>query len=236
MKILFISETSDLVRDASLILKIRWPDLNSLHAAEAREGIELIYRERPDIVMLQYDKNDEMSVDFLCLIEQIRSFSNVPLIVLSRSDDAMDKVRALEMGADDWIARSYSSMEYIAKVNAIYRRWRPQRVCCVCHFLDGKLSIDYCTREVYVNGNTIKLTPIEYKILCHLVKNEGSVVSQTSLLHSAWGPNYGDNLEFLKKYIYRLRSKIEENPADPEIIHTARGAGYVLTSQSHSIR
>ena len=232
MKILFISETSDLLQEVSLILKIRWPDLNSLHAAEAREGIALLCREQPDIVMLQYDKNDEMFVDFLYLIEQIRSFSEVPIIVLSQSDDVMDKVRALEMGADDWIARSYSHIECIAKVNAIYRRWRPQRGCSVCHFLDGKLIIDYCTREVYVNGNTIKLTPIEYKILCHLAKNEGNVVSQKSLFYSVWGPDYGDNSEFLKKYIYRLRSKIEESPADPEIIHTERGIGYIIANST----
>ena len=232
MKVLFISKTSDLLQEAFLILKIRWPNLNSFHTAEAREGIELLRREQPDIVMIQYDKNDEMSVDFLCLIEQIRSFSDVPIIVLSRSDDVMDKVRALEMGADDWIARSYSPMECIAKVNAIYRRWCPQRRCRVCHFLDGKLIIDYCTREVYVHGNTIKLTPIEYKILCHLVKNAGTVVSQTSLFHSAWGPNHGDNPEFLKKYIYRLRSKIEEDPADPEIIRTERGIGYIITNST----
>ena len=233
MKVLFIGDSEELLQSISLILKVRWRELNLIHATEARQATELIHNEQPDIVMLQVDA---ASPDDFDLIGQIRSFSDVPLIVLSQSDDVIDKVRALEMGADDWIHSSCISMEYIAKVNAILRRCSPLGDGYTASFLCGKLSINYATHDVYVNGKLVRLTPIEYKILYQLVRNEGSVVSHTNLLNSVWGPHYGADPEFLKKYIYRLRSKIEEDPADPKIICTKRGVGYIFITASDSTK
>jgi len=232
MKVLFIGESQELLQAISLILKVRWRDLSLIRTTEAKQATELIHKEQPDIVMLQVDA---ASPDDFDLIGQIRGFSDVPLIALSQSDDVMDKVRALEMGADDWIPHS-SPMEYIAKVNAILRRCSPLGNSYTASFLCGKLSINYATHDVYVNGKPVRLTPIEYKILYQLVRNEGSVVSHTDLLHSVWGPHYGADPEFLKKYIYRLRSKIEEDPADPKIICTKRGVGYIFITASDSTK
>jgi len=231
MKVLFIGDSEELLQSISLILKVRWRDLSLIHATEARQATELIHKEQPDIVMHHVDA---ASPDDFDLIGQIRSFSDVPLIALSQSDDVIDKVRALEMGADDWIHSSCIPMEYIAKVNAILRRCSPLGDGYTTSFLCGKLSINYATHDVCVNGKPVRLTPIEYKILYQLVRNEGSVVSHTDLLHSVWGPHYGADPEFLKKYIYRLRSKIEEDPADPKIICTKRGVGYIFITVSDS--
>lgn len=225
MKALLVGDSEDLSQTISLILKVRWPQLTLVHALEAREGMELIYREQPDIVMLHLDS---AAVDCFDLISQIRSFSDVPLIILSEKNDVMDKIRALEMGADDWIAPSSIPMEFIAKVNAILRRRSPRSNAHISSFFDGKLSINFATREVCALGRPVKLTPIEYKILCQLVRNEGSVVSRADLLHSVWGPDYRADPEFLKKYIYRLRSKVEEEPTKPKIILNERGIGYKL--------
>jgi two-component system KDP operon response regulator KdpE len=233
MKVLFIGDSRELLQAISLILRVRWSELNVIPAEEARQGTELIHREQPDIVMLQIDA---ASPDDFDLIGEIRSFSDVPLIALSQSDDVIDKVRALEMGADDWIHTSCIPMEYIAKVNAILRRCSPLGNGYTASFLDGKLSINYATREVYVEGRPVRLTPIEYRILCQLVRNEGSVVSHIDLLHSVWGPHYGAESEFLKKYIYRLRCKIEKDPADPKIICTKRGVGYIFITASDSTK
>ena len=232
MKVLFVGDSEELLQAMSIILKVRWRELSLIHATEARQATELIHKEQPDIVMLQVDA---ASPDDFDLIRQIRSFSEVPLIVLSQSKDVMDKVRALETGADDWIPPS-SPMEYIAKVNAILRRCSPLSDSYTASFLCGKLSINYATHDVFVNGKTVGLTPIEYKILCQLVRNEGSVVGHTNLLNSVWGPHYGAAPEFLKKYIYRLRSKIEEDPADPKIICTKRGVGYIFITVSDSTK
>jgi DNA-binding response OmpR family regulator len=230
MKVLFVGNSEELSQAMSFILKVRWRNLSLIHAAEARQATELIHREQPDIVMLQVDA---ASPDDFDLIRQIRSFSDIPLIALSQSKDVIDKVRALEMGADDWISPS-SPMEYIARVNAVLRRCSPLGDGYTASFLCGKLSINYATHDVYVNGKPVRLTPIEYKILCQLVRSEGSVVSHTNLLNSVWGPHYGAAPAFLKKYIQRLRSKIEEDPADPKIICTRRGVGYIFITTSDS--
>ena len=212
-------------------MKVRWPELSLLQSIEERESIEQIYRELPDIVMLHLDSG---TIDYFTLIVQIRSFSPVPLIVLSSSDDVIDKIRALEMGADDWIDPSAIPMEFIAKVNAVLRR-------CINHsnnhcqsFLHGKLRINYDTHKICVSGKTQKLTPIEYKILSLLVNNEGKIVTRADLLHAVWGPDYRADPAFLKKYIHSLRSKLEEHPANPEIILNERGVGYIFTPKCDS--
>ena len=226
MKVFFIGGSDEVAGTISLILRVRWPELSVTHTANAREGLELIHREQPDIVMLESGEDPASCCD---LIGQIRGFSDVPLVVLSRRNDVVDKVRALEMGADDWLKLSSVPMEFIAKVNALLRRCYPRRNDHPsASFLSGRLSIDYRVHEVTVSGMPVKLTPIEYKILCQLARNEGSIVSCGDLLLTVWGPTYDADREFIKKYIHRLRSKIEEDPANPKAIRNARGVGYVL--------
>jgi DNA-binding response OmpR family regulator len=229
MKVLVISHSQDLSQAISPILKVRWPDLSLVHANEAKESLELIHREQPDIVMLHLPEQSEGAppLNYFDLISQIRSFSGVPLIVISQSDDVMDKVKALETGADDWVSPSFIPMEFIAKVNAILRR-RSSDSHDISSFLNGKVSINYDTRQVRISGKPVKLTPIQYKLLCHLIKNQGRVCSAAELLQHIWGPNYSDERELLKLSVYRLRSKIEENPSTPEIIFNERGIGYVI--------
>jgi len=229
MRVLVVADSEELAQTISVVLKVRWPQLSLFQASEARLSVDVIHREKPDLVMVDLDS---AAVDGFDLISQIRGFCDVPLIVLSQRDDVMDKVRALEMGVDEWIARSSVPMEFIAKVNAILRRCSSLSNRPASSFLNGKLSVDYATRRVTVLGRPVKLTPIEYKILCQLVRNEGSVVSHSNLLHTVWGPNYGADPEFVKKYIYRLRGKVEEDPADPQMILTERGVGYILIASS----
>ena len=236
MKILFVGDSERLLQTVSVILKVRWPELSLVHATEIREAIELVYKEQPDIVMLHHPEPGEgsTSVDCFELISQIRSFSDIPIVVLSDSDDVIDKVKALEMGADDWFIRSYGPMEFTAKVNAVLRRCLSHDDKLISCFINDNLSINYATHEVCVLGKQVKLTSIECKILSQLVNNEGRIVSCTELLHSGWGPDYRADPEFLKKYIYRLRSKIEEDPAKPQIILTERGMGYSFIEPCNS--
>jgi DNA-binding response OmpR family regulator len=202
---------------------------------EARESLELIRREQPDIVMLHLPERSEVapSPDCFDIINQIHRFSDVLVIVISRSDNVIDKVKALEMGADDWVSPSFIPMEFIAKVSAILRR-RSANNHGNSFSLNGKLSIDYDTRQVNISGKPVKLTPIQYKLLCHLIKNLGKVCSSTELLQHIWGPNYSAETELLKLSVYRLRSKIEEDPSNPEIIFNERGMGYVIRAPGAS--
>jgi len=227
MKAVCVGETSGLWQTIALILRVRWRDLTMLQSTEAREGLELIYREEPDTVIVHHDP--AATLDCFDFISEVRSFFDIPLIVISQSNDVTDKVRALEMGADDWVTPSTLPMEFIAEVNAILRRCSPHDNELTSSFLNGKLTINHATHEVFVYGKDVKLTPIEYKIICQLVKSDGGVVSRASLLHSAWGPDYRADPEFLKKYIYRLRAKMEQDPAHPELIVTERGVGYRLS-------
>lgn len=235
MKVLVVSYSQDLSQAISPILKVRWPDLTLVHATEARESLKLIHREQPDIVMFHLPGRSEGAPPLDCfdLISQIRSFSDVPIIVISQSDDVMDKVKALEMGADDWVSPSFIPMEFIAKVNAILRRCSPNNHD-VSFSLSGKLSINYATRQVRISGKPVKLTPIQYKLLCHLIKNQGRVCSSAEILQHVWGPSYNDERELLKLSVYRLRSKIEEDPSNPEIIFNERGIGYVIRASGPS--
>jgi DNA-binding response OmpR family regulator len=229
MKVLVVSHSQDLLQDISPILKVRWPDLSVVHTDEAEESLELIHREQPDIVMFHFPERSEGAPPLNCfdLMRKIRSFSRVPLIVISQSDDVMDKVKALEMGADDWVSQSFIPMEFIAKVNAILRR-RSLNNHDVSFFLSDKLSINYAARQVRISGKIVKLTPILYRLLCHLVENQGRVCSSAELLQHVWGPSYSDERGLLKLSVYRLRSKIEEDPSNPEIIFNERGIGYVI--------
>ncbi len=229
MKALLIGGSKDLSQNISLILRVRWPESNLFHTAEATESTELIYREQPDIVMLHFPEPSEgpPALDYFGLISQIRSFSSVPIVVLSERDGVIDKARALELGADDWVTPSTVPMEFIARASAILRRCFSSNNH-VSSLVNGKLGINYTTREVFVSGKQVKLTPIEYKILCHLARSEGSVVSHTELLHNIWGPKYGADKEILKMGVYRLRCKIEQDHTNPEIIFNERGVGYMI--------
>jgi len=229
MKVLLVSDSEELSKTIPLVLKVRWPNLSLFCTGEARECLQLIHREQPCLALLHFDSRAE---DCFNRISEIRGFSDVPLIVISQRDDVMDKVRALEMGADDWIVQSSVPMEFIAKVNALLRRCQSPDTSCLFSFLDGKLYIDSCKRQVSVLGKEVKLTPNEYKILWHLAQNEGRIVSKESLVRNIWGPGYTDYVECLKKHVYRLRCKIEEDPAVPRIVLTERGVGYSLASSN----
>jgi len=228
---IIVAGSGELGQDISLFLKVRWPELTLLSCGEAREATELIYREHPDLVVID---RGAPSVDCFDMICQIRSFSDVPIIIVSQSDDVADSVRALEMGADDWISLPSIPMQFIAKVSAILRRCHPRSSRSALSSLDGKLSMNFATREVFISEKQVKLTPIEYKILCHLAENQGSVVSSAELLRHVWGPNYQDDKETLKISIHRLRSKIEKDSADPQIVLCERGVGYIIRSPHSS--
>jgi DNA-binding response OmpR family regulator len=235
MKALVIGQSQGLSQAVASVLRVRWPDLTLVQAGETREDLELIHREQPDIVMFHFRELSEgaSSADHFEFVARIRSFSDVPIVIIGQSDNVMDKVKALEMGADDWVSPSFVPMEFIAKVNAIVRRRSPSNRGAFLS-LDGKLSVDYANHQVCVSGKPVKLTPIQYRLLCHLIKNQGRVCSTAELLQHVWGPNYSGERELLKLSVYRLRSKIEEDPSSPEIILNERGIGYVIRAPASS--
>lgn len=235
MKVLLVSLPDKISRYVLLVLRVRWPDVAPIHAEGAKEALGMLHAQQPDLAVLHLPERADGSApeDRFGLIDGIRKFSEVPLIVVGETEDVMDKVTALEAGADDWISTSFIPMEFIAKVNALLRRYRLDNDG-VSYLPDGSLSIDHATRQVCVSGNPVKLTPIQFEILDHLVKNAGRVCSTNELLQHVWGPSYRNEKEILKLSVHRLRSKIEKDPSAPEIIINERGVGYIIRAATAS--
>lgn len=225
MKILVIEDNQELVDNLCLCLKLVWPQVNIIVTAKAAKGIELVEAGSPDTVILSLELPD---MDGFDVLTQIRSFSDVPIIVLSARQAEMDKVKALEMGADDYITKPFGPIDLLARVKALLRRaGMPQlKQGNSSRFASSNLTINFATRDVLVSGNPVKLTPIEYNLLCNLVRNEGMVISHRSLLEKTWGSGYTDDISFLKKYIYRLRVKLNDNDPSRRMLATVRGIGY----------
>jgi two-component system KDP operon response regulator KdpE len=227
LKVLIIEDDRRVVRDISLCLKIRHPDVSIFEADRGLQGMGMVETESPDLLMVDDSLPD---IDTLELIGKIRDFSNIPLIILSATADDIETARCLEAGADEYIPKPFSPIELLARVKALLRRTKGLFAQQECRCCSGKvLSINYNTHEVFVSGRSVKLTPTEFRLLTELVKNEGKVLSHNFLLEKTWGSEYVDDLSSLKVYVYRLRKKLEPDNQEPQMLLTDRGIGYRFT-------
>ena len=210
---------------------IRFIRMNLEHdgyqVAEAFNGKQAIQRIRdvtPDLILLDVMMPD---LDGFEVLEAIREFSNVPVIMLTAKGEEDDRVRGLEHGADDYIIKPFSPRELVSRVKAVMRR--TEGATGSMHGLieiDQRLKIDFDRREIWLEGKLVKLRPTEYRLLFHLVQNAGWVVSHDQLLQKVWGYEYRDEPHYVRLYINYLRQKLEKDPADPKYILTERGMGY----------
>ena len=224
MKVLVIEDNRQVVRDISFCLQVRYPEVIVISVAEGQKGIEMIETESPDLVMLD---SSLPNIDTLDLISEIREFSDVPLIVLSEVETGMERARELEAGADEYVNKPFSPIELLAKVRALLRRtqglgFKPEHSVSI----GEELTINFGTREIFLSDKRVKLTPIEYHLLSELVRNNGKVLTHRTLLERVWGSEYSNEHGFVKKYIYRLRSKLEPDASKPQMLLTERGIGY----------
>jgi two-component system KDP operon response regulator KdpE len=224
LKVLIIEDDIRNVRDISLCLQMRYPDISIVEADCGIRGMGMVKTESPDLVMVDDSLPD---INILELVGKIRDFSDVPLIILSEGATDIETARGLEAGADEYIPKPFSPIELLARVKALLRRTKGlfAHQECIC-FSGNTLTINYNTHEVFVSGKSVKLTPIEFRLLTELVRNEGRVLSHSFLLEKAWGSEYVDEPNFVKKYVYRLRKKLEPNSQEPQMLITERGIGY----------
>lgn len=226
MKVLIIEDDLVAVESVSLCFEIRWAGVQVISTAKGAGGAELVDTESPDVVILDLGLPD---IDGMEVLRHIRSFSDVPLIILTGRDDQTTTVRGLELGADDYITKPFDPMVLLARVKAILRRSQmPELRGEEKAWVSGNLVIDLATRETTLSGKPVKLTPTEYQLLYHLVRNEGKVLSHRFLLQKVWGEEYIDSIEFIKKYIHRLREKLGDDLSNPKLILSERGMGYKL--------
>jgi two-component system KDP operon response regulator KdpE len=152
--------------------------------------------------------------------------------MLTARGEELDKVKGLELGADDYVTKPFGHLELFARIRAVLRRAElPPPVSAVPSFVSGDLAVNFENREVSVRGEQVKLTPTEYNILYHLVRNAGRVLPHETLLARVWGDEYRSDTDYLKVYINRLRHKLEEDPESPRHILTERGVGYRLAKR-----
>jgi two-component system KDP operon response regulator KdpE len=195
-----------------------------LTARNGLEGLALFNTEYVDLVIM-----DVMmpSMDGLEAIRRIREGSTVPVIVLSALGEEPDKVKALNIGADDYLAKPFGVTELLARVQAVMRRTRwlatPSAANQLVH---GELIVDLQRHQVSVSGRSVELTPTEFNLLVLFMQNAGKVVGHQAILQQVWGPEYGQEKEYLRVYIGRLRQKIERDAAHPQYLKTERGIGY----------
>ena len=212
----------------STCFEMRWPDSIILSVGEGKKGIELVETESPDVVLLDIGLTDISGFEVL---RQIRFFSDVPVIIETVEDQEAERVRGLELGADDYIIKPFSYMELLARVKAVLRRSQILEFMeGENDFVSGNLVINFTTREVRLRGEPVKLTPTEYNLLHILVRNKGQVVTQRKLMQQVWGEDYIDNTDYLRAYVRRLRNKLQDDP--PRMILTERGLGYKFVSPS----
>jgi two-component system KDP operon response regulator KdpE len=198
-----------------------------LEASNGYQALEKIREEMPDLVLLDVMMPDMHGFDVL---KEIRNLSNVPVIMLTVRSSEADKVRGLELGADDYITKPFSHKELVSRIRAVLRRTEAAAPAARSRVeIDSDLAVDFDKREVLVRGERIRLRPTEYRLLYHLVNNAGKLLTHEALLTKVWGREYRDDTQLLRLYITYLRQKIEPDPSHPRYIINERGLGYRFT-------
>lgn len=224
MRILVVDDEPDVVESVRLGFALQWREVEVLGAGDGQLALDLVERERPDIVLLDIGLPGQ---DGFEVLRELRSFSDVPVVMLTARDDAMDKVKGLELGADDYVTKPFNHLELMARVRAVLRRHDlPPPASRAPSFRSGDLEVDFASQEARLRGERVDLTPTEYKLLYHLVRNAGHVLQHGTLLAKVWGREYVDETDYIRVYIRRLRDKLGDDPDQPRYIQTERRLGY----------
>lgn len=219
------------VDDEPHVLKLVKANLESsgykvLTAEDGQQALQVVESEMPDLVIL-----DLMlpKLDGYAVCRRIREFSAVPVIMLTARSAEVDLVHGFEVGADDYLTKPFSVTELLMRVQAVLRRSKwPEEVISRQGFSAGPIEIDFAQHQVTVDGQAVKLTPTEYRLLVYLASNANRVIVHRELLRGVWGPEYGEETEYLRVYMRYLRQKLEPDPSDPHYLLTQPGAGYMF--------
>lgn len=195
---------------------------------EAYNGMKALQNLRdrmPDLVLLDVMLPD---IDGFEVLKMIREISNVPVIMLTAKGEEDDRIHGLEYGADDYVTKPFSPRELVSRIKAVLRRTESGSFTTSKDVIevDEHLKIDFGRREVWLDGNQVKLRPTEYRLLYHLVQNAGWVMTYDQILSKVWGYEYRDEPHYVRLYINYLRQKLESDPSNPKYILTERGVGY----------
>ncbi len=225
-KILIVEDEESVLDPLELLLAKEGFSIET--ARDGKEALEKFAKAAPDLILLDL-MLPEVSGTEVCW--QIRSKSQVPIIMLTAKDTEVDKVVGLELGADDYVVKPYSKAELVARIKAVLRRKGPDTDTLVSTtIVAGPVEIDVERHQVSINGKNVALPLKEFELLEFLVRNTGRVLTRTQLIDRVWGSDYFGDTKTLDVHVKRLRAKIEKDPANPLFIQTIRGLGYKFES------
>ena len=223
-KVLIIDDDAGFPYLASLLFKKE--GANTFTARGGLEGISKLFTHRPDLTILDVMMPDLNGFE---VCKRIRQISDTPIIMLTALNNEEEMLRGLQAGADDFLSKPFNPVILLARAKMVLRRAEPVLPeKDFRNFDDGRLRIEVERRHVLINGNRMKLTPTEFRLLIYLARNAGKVLTFEQILVNVWGNQYRGNLDYVHVYISHLRNKIEENPKRPRYILTIHGIGYMF--------
>ena len=223
MKVVIIGANPRTVDIAKVSVRLRWPDASMQSCSTARKGLDLVEQEGPNIVIVHPDFKDST---ISALIQELRGFSNVPLLVLGNEGDEMEAVTSLELGADDYVRLPCDLTELTTRIWALMRRAGTTATYETENPLtSGHLMVNPATYEAFLSGRRLALSTTEFRMLFLLIKNWGIVVSRQTLERTLWGERV-DSYGLVKKYVQRLRQKLGDDAREPFWIANVHGVGY----------
>jgi two-component system KDP operon response regulator KdpE len=229
--ILIVDDDPAILRLLSTNLKARGYEIYT--ATDGEESLEAVQKDFIDLIILDLMMP---KVDGVEVCRRIREWSDVPIIILSARGDENDKVKCLELGADDYLTKPFGIAELMARIKTAFRhRGDPTVSPAQSSFVCDGLEINFAKRRVTVNGREVTLTPTEFALLQHLAVNADKVLTHNMLLQSVWGNEYSSEKEYLRVFVGRLRRKLEPDPKNPKYIQTIPGVGYHIATNATSM-
>lgn len=227
LKLLIAEDDHDLAEVVAYGARQAWPDCQVTIAADGQEALACFAAERPDLVVLDVSMPPPNGIE---VCRRIRQVSRVPILMLTVRHGLLDKVRALDLGADDYLTKPFDHLELFARLRALVRRATDAEVAPAPDFRSGDLTVDFATHEVRLRGELVALSPIEQLLLTELVRHAGTTLPHQRLLDRVWGADYPRDVRYLKVFVNRLRAKLGDDAAHPRYLQTIWGVGYRFIS------
>jgi len=219
--VLVVDDESRMVEFIAMNLELE--GFRVVRAANGSEALEKASKEHPDLVLLDIMMPE---MDGFETLQGLRETSSVPVIFLTAKSEEVDRIKGLDLGADDYITKPFSPRELVSRIRAVLRRTEPAAVTSSEIVVDNELRVNFNQRKVIVRGQEVRLRPTEYRLLYQLVTNAGKLLTHEVLLSRVWGAEYRDEDQYVRLYITYLRQKIEKDPKNPKYILSERGLGY----------
>ncbi len=223
MKILIIEDDNTIVDNIALTFKVGWPEVNLVWTGLGEEGIDMVEKESPDLVILDLGLPDISGFEVL---KKIRLFSNVPILILTVREDEAAVVKAFDLGVSEYVFKPFRQMEILARLKSLVNKNNPSLMHSFQKY--GPFEFNSSTHNVKYNGKIISLTKSEFLLLQHMAVNHGKIVTYSSIAENIWGMIYPGYEKAIRVYIRQLRKKIELNPDKPVIIITESKVGYCI--------